>query len=157
MAIFEINDSPILHWSNSHLDCKLRRHWKCWRQKIWVSFLWFKMFLVTTLANSFEMRWEIGAAVFNHRKLPIACNVIFLWQLYHNFFGFLVFVVSRYGTFPERSGTVYERSGTVQERFRNALKWYRNGSGMVQEWFRKSAGTLWNGAGTVHEPFFCNF
>ena len=84
-----------------------------------------KMFLVINHANSFEVRWEIGLrSIIGNFQLPVTW--FFLWRLYHDFFGSLVFVVSQYGTFQERSRTVQERSGTAQEQF-------RNGSGTVQE------------------------
>jgi len=74
---------------------------------------------------SFEVRWEIGAAAFDHRKLPITCHVIFTVTVISRFFRVSCLCRITVWLCQERSGTVRERSGTVQERLGTLRQWYR--------------------------------
>ena len=107
------------------------------------------MFLVINLAI-FEVRWEIGAAAFNHWKLPITCHVIFPVTVISQFFRVSclcrITVCNVSGTF--RNGTGTFRNG--MERYGNGMERYVERYGTVRE--RYGNGTwngTWNGSGTV--------
>ena len=74
---------------------------------------------------SFEVRWEIGAAAFDHRKLPITCHVIFPVTVISRFFRvsclcrITVWNVS--GTLWNVSGTLWNATTTVQDFCWNAF------------------------------------
>ena len=82
---------------------------------------------------SVEVRWEIGAAAFDHRKLPITCHVIFPVTVISRFFRVSCLCRITVWLCLERSGTVRERSGTVRER-----------SGTLRQRYRISVGTLFS-------------
>jgi len=125
MAIFERNPSPILHWSESRLESNFKWHWKYWRQKIRVSLLSIKMFLVINLAIALRSvgKLELLRSAIGNFQSHVTWYL--LWRLYHDFSGLLVFVVSQFGCVRNAR----ERYGNARERYRNAWERYDNGTG----------------------------
>ena len=103
------------------MEYNFKWHWKYWRQKTTKD-------TSVSIVNqdvsrnqsrySFEVRWEIGAAAFDHRKLPITCHVIFTVTVISRFFRVSCLCRITVWLCLERSGTVQERLGTLRQ-------WYR--------------------------------